>query len=193
VIRLFAALPVGGPAARRLALLQAGLEGRTVDPASFHVTLAFFGEVAEPVAEELHAALGSVEAPQFAFWLDGVGAFGGKKPTAIYAAVRPEPALDRLQAKVAQAARRAGVALEARRFTPHVTLARYAAGTLTPEAAAKALAARGAFLAGPVAAEVFHLYRSDLGRGGPAYAALADYPLRRSGRPPEKNVPDGDI
>jgi 2'-5' RNA ligase len=178
VIRLFAALPVGGPVAHRLALLQAGLEGRTVDPGSFHVTLAFFGEVAEPVAEELHAALGAVEAPRFDFWLDGVGAFGGKKPTAIYAAVRPEPALERLQAKVAQAARRAGLTLEARKFTPHVTLARYAAGTLSPEAAAKALAARGAFLAGPVAAEAFHLYRSDLGRGGPAYAALADYPLR---------------
>lgn len=178
MLRLFAALPVTGAAAQRLTLLQAGLEGRPVDPGSFHVTLAFFGEVTEPVAEELHAALTAVEGPRFAFWLDGAGAFGGRKPTAIYAAVRPEPALERLQAKVAQAARRAGLALEARKFTPHVTLARYAAGALSPEAAARALAARGAFLAGPVAAEAFHLYRSDLGRGGPAYTALADYPLR---------------
>jgi 2'-5' RNA ligase len=178
VLRLFAALPVPPETARRLAMLQPGLEGRAVPPENFHLTLCFFGERPGDVAEELHAALSAVEAPRFDLWLDGVGAFGGAKPTAIYAAVRPEPALDRLQAKVAQAARRAGVEVEGRKFTSHVTLARYGAGALSPAAAAKALAARAAFLAGPVAAEAFRLYRSDLGRGGPAYTPLATYPLR---------------
>jgi len=178
VIRLFAALPIPAAVAERLSHLQAGLEGRPVAPEAFHLTLAFFGTLPGPMAEELHHALAAVEAPRFAFWLDGVGAFGGRKPTALYAAVRPEPMLDHLQAKVARAARGAGVAMEARRYTPHVTLARYAPGALSPAAAARALEARGAFLAGPVAAEDFVLYRSDLGRGGPVYTALAAYPLR---------------
>ncbi len=178
MIRLFAALPIPAPVAQRLSALQAGLEGRPVAPEAFHLTLAFFGALPEPTAEELHHALAAVDAPRFSLWLDGVGAFGGRKPTAVYAALRPEPALDRLQAKVAQAARGAGAAPEPRRFTPHVTLSRYAPGALSPAAAARALAARGAFLAGPVAAEAFALYRSDLGRGGPVYTALATYPLR---------------
>jgi 2'-5' RNA ligase len=178
VIRLFAALAIPPAVAERLAGLQRGLDGRPTAPENFHVTLQFFGEIAETAAADLHAELGAVEAPAFSFQLDGVGAFGGAKPRALWVGVRPEPALTLLQAKVAQAGRRAGLSLPAEKFTPHVTLARFAPGELSPAAAAKALEARAAFLAGPVAAAWFALYRSDLGRRGPIYTELARYPLR---------------
>jgi 2'-5' RNA ligase len=177
VIRLFAALAAPAALAERLAALAKGLPGNVQPPENLHLTLAFFGEIDEAQAEDLHGALEAVEGRGFDWWLDGVGAFGGDRPRAIYAAVRPEPALDLLQAKVAQAARGAGVAVEARRYVPHVTLSRIRPGAVSPAEAAKALAARAAFLAGPVAARAFHLYRSDLGRHGPAYEILADYPL----------------
>jgi 2'-5' RNA ligase len=178
VLRLFAALPVPGDIAARLEGLQHGLEGRRVEPGSMHVTLSFFGEHPEPVAADLAGALSRIAAPSFALWLDGAGAFGKAKPHLLYAAVRPEPALERLQAKVVQAARSAGIALPAARYVPHVTLARFAAGAVSPDRAARLIEARGAFLAGPMAVERFCLYRSELGRGGPVYTELASFALR---------------
>jgi 2'-5' RNA ligase len=177
MLRLFAALALPDSAVARLIGLQKGLDGRLVPPENFHITLAFFGEVEEPLAEEIDAALEGVSAPAFSIWLDGAGAFGGARPHALYAAVRPEPALERLQAKVAQAGRRAGAQVESRRYTPHVTLTRLRAGALSPEAAAAALAARGAFLEGPIPVRDFLLYESALGRKGPTYVELARYPL----------------
>lgn len=177
MLRLFAALPLPETIRERLAGLQHGLPGRLVAPEAMHLTLAFFGEQPGPVAEDLHSALLEIAAPGFGLWLDGVGSFGGKHPHLFYAAVRPEPALDRLQAKVVQAARAAGLEMPAARFTPHVTLARWAAGSMAPEKAARLLQARAAFLAGPVEIESFTLFRSDLGRAGPTYTTLAEYLL----------------
>lgn len=178
MLRLFAALSLPESVTERLVGLQRGLDGRVVPPESMHVTLAFFGEIGEAVAEDLHSALSRVSAPAFALWLDGAGCFGGAKPDLLYAAVRPDPALEHLQGKVAQAGRLAGLTIPARRYVPHVTLARYTPGTLSAAQAAQLVAARTAFLAGPVAVNGFALYRSDLGRGGPRYTVLAEYPLR---------------
>jgi 2'-5' RNA ligase len=79
---------------------------------------------------------------------------------------------------VLQAARHAGIAMPAGRYVPHVTLARFAPGQVSPAKVAKLIEARAAFLAGPVAVDRFCLYRSDLGRAGPVYTVLAEYPLR---------------
>lgn len=177
MLRLFAALPVPTDVAERLQALQIGLEGRVVPPENLHLTLAFFGEIDEATAEDLHAALSGVTGPRPTVTLDGVGAFGNAKPHAIHAASRPDPALLQLQGKVAQAARRAGLTLESRRYTPHVTLSRYRPGQLSPREAAKRIEARAAFLARPFQPESFALYRSDLGRSGPSYTRLHDYPL----------------
>jgi 2'-5' RNA ligase len=163
MLRLFAALDLPAAVKDRLVALQRGLDGRLTTPDQMHLTLAFFGEQSEPVAQDLHDALGAIAAPGFTLWLDGAGTFGGAKPTIFYAAVRPEPALDHL---------------EAARYTPHVTLARFGPGQITAEKAARLIEARAAFLAGPVAVTRFDLYRSDLGRAGASYTALASYPLR---------------
>lgn len=180
MLRLFAALPIPESVQTRLTGLQHGLAGRLVAPESMHVTLKFFGEQPGTVAEDLHAALADVSAPGFTLWLDGVGAFGNAKPHALYAAVRPEPALSHLQAKVAQAARRAGIQMPASRYVPHVTLARFSPGQVAPAKTARMIEARAAFLAGPIDVDHFGLYRSDLGRVRPIYTELATYPLRRA-------------
>jgi 2'-5' RNA ligase len=178
MLRLFAALPIPESVQARLAGLQHGLEGRLVAPESMHLTLGFFGEQPGTVAEDLHAALIEVSAPGFTLWLDGIGAFGNTKPHALYAAVRPEPALTHLQAKVVQAARRAGITMPSGRYVPHVTLARFSPGQVAPAKAAKLIEARAAFMAGPIEVDRFGLYRSDLGRSRPIYTELAAYPLR---------------
>ncbi|MFN3614737.1 MAG: RNA 2',3'-cyclic phosphodiesterase [Rubrimonas sp.] len=176
-MRMFAALPVPDEAAERLQSLQRGLPGRLTRPENLHLTLAFFGETSETAADDIHSALSAIRARGFEWWLDGVGVFGGDRPTLIHAAVRPEPALTLLHEKVAQAGRSAGAAVEAGRYTPHVTLSRLARGAVTAHQAAKALAARAMFLHGPIAAGRFALCRSHLGRDGPIYEEIASYPL----------------
>ena len=178
MIRLFAALSPPEPVRDRLEMVRQGLPGRLVPRANLHVTLAFFGEIDEAQAADVHAALLAVRGAAFDYWLDGVGAFGGARPRLIYAAVRPDPALEVLHETVAQAGRDAGLTVEAARYVPHVTLTRLRPGELTDRACARALAGRAAFLAGPARADGFGLYRSDLGHGGPVYSLLQRYRLR---------------
>ncbi|PKP63152.1 MAG: RNA 2',3'-cyclic phosphodiesterase, partial [Alphaproteobacteria bacterium HGW-Alphaproteobacteria-8] len=114
MIRLFAALAPPDPICDRLEMVQQGLPGRLTPRENFHLTLAFFGEASEPQAADLHARLLALDGAAFDFWLDGVGAFGGTRPRLIHAIVRPEPALELLHQKTAQAGRDAGLRVEER-------------------------------------------------------------------------------
>lgn len=178
MLRLFASIPISFHLSERLAGLQTGLPGRLTRFENFHVTLAFFGEIAETQAEDLDDALAEIDAPGFDILLEGAGAFGGDKPRLLYAAVRPDPALLSLAAKVRQAARLARLKISAERYTPHVTLTRLSAQAMRAEEAAQALGARAGFLAGPMAVNSFGLHRSDLSRHGPTYTELRTYALR---------------
>ncbi|MFQ5566782.1 MAG: RNA 2',3'-cyclic phosphodiesterase [Paracoccaceae bacterium] len=180
MIRAFAAIAVPGPVAGALSAAQAGLPaGRPVAPENFHLTVAFLGEHPEPVIEDVHLALGGIRAPGFALTLSGTGLFGAERPRVLYAAVRPEPALNRLRKKVLHAARGAGLRLPRERYSPHVTLARFNAGLKGEEAVEMRdfAARRMGFTAGPFEVGEFLLMRSTLGRNGPVYQELAAYPL----------------
>ena len=182
MIRSFVALPLPDPVLDALVAAQAGLPaGRPLPRENMHLTLAFLGEHPMPVVEDVHHALATIRAPGFALTLAGVGLFGGDRPRVLHAEIAPDPGLKHLRAKVLQAARDAGLEFDRARFHPHVTLARFSAGALTPDEVARlhAFVLRGAaFRAGPFPIERFVLYRSRLGRDGSHYEELADYPLR---------------
>src|SRR5690606_27235233 len=59
----------------------------------------------------------------FSLSLEAVGVFGGTKPHAVYAGVKPNEPLNLLQARHESAMRRIGLKPEPRRFPPQVTLA----------------------------------------------------------------------
>ena len=82
-----------------------------------------------------------------------------------------------LQAKLEQAARRAGAEVPARRFVPHVTLARLKGRQEDAAPLAEWLGARGSVSLPPARITSFTLFASHLGPDGPDYEALADYPL----------------
>ena len=105
----------------------------------------------------------------------GLGWFGGDKPRAIVARVKPEPALIELQAEQERRLRRVGVAPETRKFTPHVTLARLR--RVRPRAVADYLASRGALAVEAFTAARFVLYSAREGSGGGPYVVEAAYPL----------------
>jgi 2'-5' RNA ligase len=177
MMRLFVGLGLPEGLGRRLAVLNGGLPGaRWVTQENMHVTLRFIGEVDRAAAEDIDAGLAAVSAPGFDLHLRGVGTFGqGAKARALWVGVEPCEALGFLQAKVESAVVRAGQPPEGRKFTPHVTLARFA------QADAHRLQmfveGNSLFRAGPWSVAQFTLFESRLGKGGSVYTPLADYAL----------------
>ena len=100
------------------------------------------------------------------------------KPRALVALVRPTAQLAALQAEHESIARRAGMAPETRKFTPHVTLARLRG---TPaEAAAFFIASMGRFPVQRFNVSRFALFSSRASIGGGPYVVEAAYPLAGS-------------
>ena len=179
MIRAFAAIPMPESVTDALELVQDDLRiGNPVLPEHMHLTLVFLGELREPVLEEVHDAFEDVRVPPFELRLHGLGMFGQSAPRSIHAAVGDCPPLRHLQAKLEQAARNAGVEVASRRFVPHVTIARLKGRREDAAEVADFVARRSLVQPPPVQVEAFHLYRSILGRDGPVYGELADYPLR---------------
>lgn len=177
--RLFVAISIPEIVCDALSTLQYGVEGARWRPVeNLHLTLAFIGETDRHGFADAIDALSEIEAPSFELRLSGVGMFGDKKPTSIWAGVEPNDALRHLQSKVETALRRAGFSLERRKFTPHITLA-YLKNT-PPVAAAQYSSDHGLFSCGPFPVDDFHLYSSRLGGHASHYEVEASYSLSSS-------------
>jgi 2'-5' RNA ligase len=180
MIRLFVGLPLPPEVRQRLSFLTGGVPGARWDPPeNFHITLRFIGEVEMGQADDIDAELQRIQAPGFALGLASVDHFGpSDKARVLYAGVERSEMLLRLQGKVENAAQRAGLPPEQRKFTPHVTLAR-----LSNAPAQRILAFREAhalFRAGPFPIGEFTLYSSHPGKGHAVYREEATYPLSSS-------------
>lgn len=175
-LRLFAALPLPEEIRARLRPLQRGVSGAAWrPPENFHLTLRFFGEVTEDLAEELDDELARVRVAPFALTLQGAGWFGGARPNALWVGVAASPPLTTLAGQCERAARRTGLPPEGRKFAPHVTLA-YCHGA-TAQDAARFAERLGRFQTPAIAVDRFHLYSSWMGKGPSRYCVEAEYPL----------------
>lgn len=175
-LRLFLAIPIPAPVADRLAALEVDVPGaswRTVE--QYHLTLRFIGEVDEAVARDIDTEVGRIVAAPFEIALEGVGSFGGREPSALWAGVSTSPALIQLASSCETAIRSAGLAAESRRYKPHVTVA-YLHGTLDAEVA-HFLSDAAEFRTAPFIVDHFCLYSSRSTRAGSHYAEEAVYPL----------------
>jgi 2'-5' RNA ligase len=177
MLRLFIAIALPEMLRQRLAGLCAGLPGaRWVAPENMHLTLRFVGEVGLEQARDIDAALAAVSAPKFDLRLDGVGIFGKPRAArAVWVGACRSDALLRLQRKVEVAVARSGAGPEARKFSPHVTLARLRG--VSPTRLERYVVDHAAFQAPPVAVEKFVLYSSDLAASGAIHTVEAEYPL----------------
>ncbi|MEO1028197.1 MAG: RNA 2',3'-cyclic phosphodiesterase [Pseudomonadota bacterium] len=176
MLRLFAAIPVPDEIGMPLQPLQKNLSGASWRPLeNFHITLAFYGDVSVTTAEELDEALAAIPARQFELELAGMGWFGRREPRSVWARVRENEDLNTLAGLCTRAAKRLGLRMEKRSYTPHLTLA-YCHGT--PLSDAEAFVSRNAgYESRPFWVDRFHLYSSHFGKGASRYIAETEYPL----------------
>ena len=179
MIRLFAALTLPGDVGEALAARQHGLlDARWRPIEAFHITLRFFGDIPENMADDLDLELARVRGAPLDLELEGVGAFGeGRDIHAIWAGVKPTPPLEHLARRCEAAARRAGLKPETRAWRPHVTLAYLRRPD--PSAVGRWLQANSLLREGPFRVEAFSLHSSTLGGEGSRYQLERLYRLTR--------------
>lgn len=175
-MRLFTGLELPATLTWDLASLQGGLPGaRWIDPGDFHITLAFIGDVSPSTARELAEQLRRLRKPALSLRLVGLDVFGSRKPSSIQAKVSSEPALMALQAAHVSLLRRLGVAVEKRRYQPHVTIGRVS--NCRPVDIARFMGRTGGVFTPPFPATRFILYSARDSVGGGPYLTEETYPL----------------
>ena len=151
---------------------------RKVEPENLHLTLVFLGNCPEPALEAAHEGFEALRESSFPLFLEGLGLFGKDKPHTAWAGLVPSARLTRLQTKVETIARRAGCPIDARKFTPHVTLGRFPTPNPVDVARLERAVAMGSgFRTDPWEVTELTLWRSHLTGKGPQYEVLARYPL----------------
>ena len=179
--RLFTGIEIPADIGDRLSLLRGGLPGaRWIDRRNYHVTLRFVGDIDMDVASDIADTLGAVNRGAFDLAVDGIMAFGSKKPHSIVARIQPGRELLELQAEHERRMQRIGLPAEQRKYIPHVTLARLR-GTTTRDVA-DYLSLRGGFATAPFPVDHFVLFSSRNSVGGGPYVVEEEYPLRMSPR-----------
>ena len=175
--RLFVALALPDPVRSQLAALCGGIPGaRWVAPENLHITLRFIGEVDGALEADIADGLSGLRAERFTLRLEGVGQFGsGRVVRSVWAGVPRHPALISLQRTVDHLLAREGAAPDRRRFTPHVTLARF--GNANSRTVADWLAAAGLFRTPPFDVRDVTLFESRIGRHGAWYTPVMSVPL----------------
>jgi 2'-5' RNA ligase len=175
--RLFTGIEIPDDVADTLAALRGGIIGaRWIDPEFYHITLRFVGDIDVATATDLAESLDTIAAQPIEITLDTLDAFGGDKPRALVARVKPSRALEGLQSGHERTARSVGLPPERRKFAPHVTLARLR--DTSPRNVAEWLGTRAIGRALTFTADRFVLYSSRDSVGGGPYIVEADYPLR---------------
>ena len=166
--RLFTAFEIPHDAALSLSLLRGGLPGaRWTDTENYHLTLRFFGDVESHVVDEIANALDRIRRPSFALQLSGVGVFGSKRSHTLWAGIAASPDLAALQSDIGRVGQKFGLPADARRFSPHVALARLR--DAPAEDVAAWLSARGNFSARPFRVWRFVMMSSRNSVGGGPY------------------------
>lgn len=177
MIRLFAAIPAPPDITEGLQRRQRGLPGaRWRAPEALHITLAFYGEMDEPRADDLAAELTRAQVAPFDLALEGVGAFGdAHQARTLWAGVTASEPLRILAGRCRAAGRRAGLVMESRDYRPHLTLA-YLKGAEDDRVAAW-MKGHNLLESPPFRVDRFGLYSSVLTDEGSHYALEREYPL----------------
>lgn len=180
-MRIFVALDLPEDLRASLAALADRVPvGRRVPAENLHLTLAFLGEVDGVGVQSAHEALAALTPKPAFIRVDGFDLLVGRAGGVLCLRA---PGSEVLHGQVMRALRAAGLALERRRYRPHVSLVRLPgrsggrSGGPVREQLDGFLAQHAALRLPETRATSFGLYRSELHPDGARYACLSDYPL----------------
>lgn len=169
-MRAFIALELSGEFADEVAgmarVLSAAIEGRFLGRDTYHVTLAFLGDITEAevgqAMDALDEACEAVSAVPLA--PDGLGKFGRASDATLWLGLTKEEPLMALAENLREALRARSLPFDDKVFLPHITLARRAR---LPKGALPQLA-----FPLPANASAVTLFKSTLDREGAVYKPL---------------------
>jgi 2'-5' RNA ligase len=146
-----------------------------------HVTLKFIGETSPEQAEKVKSALATVPPPApILLNFRSLGFFPNeRRPRVLWAGIEGGPELAALAAAVETALTRLEIPREERKFSPHLTLARFDSPAGLDKLRA-AIESAGPLEFGGATVKEFHLYQSVLKRGGAEYTRVATFSFAES-------------
>lgn len=176
--RLFVALRLPDEIKERLVACSGGIEGaRWQSAEQMHLTLRFIGEAEPQQEEDIRATLARLRFHPFEVSLRGIGLFGkARKPRALWVGVDDQGPLKHLHEKIDQSLTSAGFPTEARKFTPHVTLARFGKGRV--RRLEDFLDHYAGLSLPPFEASSFALFSSQLSHNGAQYRIEETFPAK---------------
>ena len=153
-------------------------DARWVDMRQLHLTLRFIGEVDDATFESIKSTLAEIAEPRFSLNLNGVGCFPSKHaPRVLWVGIDDNEVLARLADKVEQIlVQKNGIEPERRKFSPHITIARFR--ERSPSGVADYLARNSSFSTETFPVDAFYLYSSKLTPKGAEHRREAVYPLK---------------
>lgn len=156
---------------------------RWVSANNIHLTLQFLGETPPVKLDKLTLQLKPLIAAQevFSFQMQGLGAFPNThRPRVIWIGLQAPTGLATLQNVLADTVQSAGIPVEDRPFSPHLTLGRVKRDAAPSEVQNLSLALDElkVGMLGSTTVKTVTLFRSDLHPNGPVYTAMAHFPLR---------------
>ncbi len=175
--RLFVALDLPEDIRGELALISSGVPGaRWLDDEQLHLTLRFIGEVDGLLYRDIKKALFDVSAEPFELSLKGVGTFPPRgQPTVLWVGLEKSEALLSLHRKIESILRQIGLEPEARKYSPHITLAYLKDAPMSRLGAF--LTEYALFQTAPFEVTEFQLYSSTLTSKGAVYQIEESYSL----------------
>jgi len=173
--RLFVAIRPPEPVIDALIdTMEAVENARWQDEEQLHITLAFLGDIAERDVGDVVSAPSQVEFRPFPVTIAGTGHLERKGLThSIWAGIEEQPALAALHKRVASACRPLAPDMPTRKFTPHLTLARFSRHSADIPAW---LAQHSRLRLEPFTVERFALFESHLAHGPARYEVIEEFP-----------------
>jgi 2'-5' RNA ligase len=177
--RLFVAIDLPESVKNSIKSICSGLpDARWVDVRQLHLTLRFIGEVDDGTFDSIKKSLAEITETRFSITLQGVGYFPPKRaPRVLWIGIEDSETLTHLADKVEQVlVRGSGIEPERRKFSPHITVARFRETSASKVAGY--LARNSTFRTETFPVDAFYLYSSTLTPKGAIHQREATYALK---------------
>lgn len=181
-MRLFTALEISVGARTALAdladELAAAARFQWSRPENLHITVKFIGDWPADQLEQLRQALAAMARPgPIEVAIRGLGWYPNPHtPRVLLAGIHAGDALRELRRQTDAVCAAIGIPAEAKKFNPHLTLARIKSPDGLQEVRRR-IAQLPSTEFGQFSVSGFHLYESDPGPGGSQYTKLEEFPL----------------